>query len=76
MRLLIPAVLVVALVGCGGKKAIPATLGTTNATTTIDNQGCHSIETPNPEQRRAPKPKQALDPSKSYDVTLETNCGT
>ena len=76
MRLLIPAVLVVALVGCGGKKAIPATLGTTNATTTIDNQGCHSIETPNPEQRRAPKPKQALDPSKSYDVTLETNCGS
>ena len=75
MRLAIAAVLAVALAGCGGKKAIPATLGTTNATTTVDSEGCRPIKTPNPEQRRAPKPKQPLDASKTYDVTLETNCG-
>ena len=76
MRLLVLALLAVTLVGCGGKKTIPNTLGTTNATTTVDSYGCHPIETPNPEQRRAPKPKQALDPSKTYDVTLDTNCGS
>jgi cyclophilin family peptidyl-prolyl cis-trans isomerase len=76
MRLAVVAVLAVALVGCGGKKAIPNTLGTTNATTTVDADGCHPIKTPDPERRRAPKPTQALDPSKTYDVTLDTNCGS
>lgn len=70
------AVLAVTLVGCGGKKKIAATLGTTNATTTIDSYGCHPVKTPDPEERRAPKPTRALDPSKTYDVTLETNCGS
>jgi cyclophilin family peptidyl-prolyl cis-trans isomerase len=76
MRLLLVGVLAVALVGCSGKKTIPATLGTTNATTTVDAEGCRPIKTPNPEERHAPKPKQALDPSKTYDVTLDTNCGS
>ena len=68
-------VAVVALAACGGKKEA-ATLGTTNATTTVDSDGCHPIKTPSPEERRAPKPKQPLDPSKTYDVTLQTNCGS
>jgi peptidyl-prolyl cis-trans isomerase B (cyclophilin B) len=76
VRIAALAVLAVALVGCGGTKAIPATLGTTNATTTVDSDGCRPIETPNPEERHAPKPKQPLDASKTYDVTLETNCGS
>ena len=76
MRLAALAVLAVALVGCGGKKAIPASLGTTNATTTIDEQGCHPVKTPDPEERHAPKPTKPLDASKTYDVTLETNCGS
>jgi cyclophilin family peptidyl-prolyl cis-trans isomerase len=76
LRLAALAVLAVALVGCGGKKAIPASLGTTNATTTIDEQGCHPVKTPDPEERHAPKPTKPLDASKTYDVTLETNCGS
>jgi peptidyl-prolyl cis-trans isomerase B (cyclophilin B) len=76
-RLSLIAVLALALVACGGNKdAIPPTLGTTNATTTVDADGCHAIETPDPGERRAPKPTQRLDPSKTYDVTLETNCGS
>jgi cyclophilin family peptidyl-prolyl cis-trans isomerase len=76
VRLLLLAALAVALVGCGGKKAGPTAAGTTNATTTVDSDGCHPIKTPSPEERRAPKPKQPLDPSKTYDVTLQTNCGS
>jgi cyclophilin family peptidyl-prolyl cis-trans isomerase len=66
---------VVALAACGGKNE-PASLGTTNATTTVDANGCHGIKTPNPEKRHVPKPTLTLDASKTYDVTLETNCGS
>ena len=38
------------LTACGGKKEA-ASLGTTNATTTVDSDGCHAIKTPNPEKR-------------------------
>jgi peptidyl-prolyl cis-trans isomerase B (cyclophilin B) len=68
-------VAVVALTACGGKKE-PASLGTTNATTTVDSDGCHPIKTPTPGKRHAPKPTTALDASKTYDVTLVTNCGS
>ena len=64
-----------ALTACGGKKEA-APLGTTNATTTVDSDGCHPIKTPDPEKRTAPKPTTKLDPKKTYDVTLETNCGS
>jgi cyclophilin family peptidyl-prolyl cis-trans isomerase len=67
---------VVVLAGCGGTKSGAPTVGTTNATTTIDSQGCHPIKTPYPAARRAPKPTQALDPAKVYDVTILTNCGS
>jgi cyclophilin family peptidyl-prolyl cis-trans isomerase len=68
---------VAALAGCGGKTGSSApTAGTTSGTTTVDAQGCHAIETPDPEERHAPKPKTLLDPSKTYDVTLVTNCGS
>lgn len=75
MRLLVLLVAAGALTACGGNKE-PAALGTTNGTTTVDADGCHSIKTPNPEKRHAPKPTITLDPKKTYDVTLDTNCGS
>ena len=63
------------LTACGAKKEKVARSATTNATTTVDSDGCHAIKTPDPEKRHAPKPTTALDASKTYDVTLETNCG-
>jgi cyclophilin family peptidyl-prolyl cis-trans isomerase len=74
-RLVLVLVAVLALTACGGKKE-PASLGTTNGTTTVDANGCHAIKTPNPEKRHVPKPTLTLDPKKTYDVTLETNCGS
>jgi cyclophilin family peptidyl-prolyl cis-trans isomerase len=75
MRLVVSLVVAAAaLTACGGKKET-ASLGTTNGTTTVDAQGCHPIKTPNPERRHVPKPTLTLDPEKTYDVTLQTNCG-
>jgi len=74
-RLVLLLAAVTALAACGGKKEA-GSLGTTNATTTVDANGCHSIKTPDPEKRHAPKPTLTLDPKKTYDVTLETNCGS
>ena len=76
MRLVLVLVAAVALTGCGAKKEKVISLGTTNATTTVDFDGCHAIKTPNPEKRHVPKPTTQLDASKTYDVTLETNCGS
>jgi cyclophilin family peptidyl-prolyl cis-trans isomerase len=76
MKLTLVLVAVVALTAACGSKKEPVSLGTTNATTTIDSDGCHPIKTPNPEKRRAPKPTITLDPKKTYDVTLDTNCGS
>jgi cyclophilin family peptidyl-prolyl cis-trans isomerase len=69
---------VVALAGCGGKKsASNTTVGTTSPTTTVDADGCSPIaKVPDPVRRHAPKPTTTLDPSKTYDVTLSTNCGS
>ena len=74
-RLALLLVAVAALTACGGKKDA-ATVGTTNATTTVDSDGCHPIKTPDPGERHAPKPTLTLDPKKDYDVTLDTNCGS
>jgi peptidyl-prolyl cis-trans isomerase B (cyclophilin B) len=74
-RLVLPLIAVLALTACGGKKEAAA-LGTTSATTTVDADGCHPIKTPDPEKRHVPKPTITLDPKKTYDVTLETNCGS
>ena len=64
---------VLVLAGCGGKKAIPNQPPAGKP----DAEGCIALEqTPNPARRQAPKPKTALDPAKTYDVTLATNCGS
>jgi peptidyl-prolyl cis-trans isomerase B (cyclophilin B) len=63
---------VVALAGCG-KKAIPNQPPVKSG---VDAQGCRETKTPSLGKRTAPKPTQALDPKKTYDVTLVTNCGS
>jgi peptidyl-prolyl cis-trans isomerase B (cyclophilin B) len=75
MKLAFLLIAVVTLTACGAKKEKVISLGTTNATTTVDFYGCHAIKTPNPEKRHVPKPTTGLDTSKTYDVTLVTNCG-
>ncbi|HEY0416041.1 MAG TPA: peptidylprolyl isomerase [Gaiellaceae bacterium] len=63
----------VALTGCGGTKKIP----NQRPAGTPDADGCFPIKTvPTPSERRAPKPRSPLDPKKTYDVTLATNCGS
>ena len=60
-------VAVLALTACGGNKKDTATVGT---------DPCHQIKTPDPRTHHVPKPTLTLDPSKTYDVTLVTNCGS
>ena len=59
------------LAGCGGKKS--ATTTTTAATL----NGCTVISSPpkaGPDNQS--KPTTSLDPSKTYVITMKTNCGT
>lgn len=60
---------VVALAGCGGGSKAPA--GPKR-----DASGCVFLSQPKAAQRTAPKPTAALDPAKSYDVVVQTNCGS
>jgi peptidyl-prolyl cis-trans isomerase B (cyclophilin B) len=64
-RLLLLVVAVLALTACGGKKE----------KVSVGTDPCHAIKTPNPAKRHVPKPTITLDPKKTYDVTLQTNCG-
>ena len=58
-----------AAAGCGGSKQTAAT------TTTVDSHGCAEVTQPPPTQRTEDPPSSKLDPSRTYDVTFETNCG-
>jgi peptidyl-prolyl cis-trans isomerase B (cyclophilin B) len=49
------------LAGCGGGKK-EATV-------------CKAVSAPKPGERSAPKPTKRLDASKTYELTLHTNCG-
>ncbi|HUK98739.1 MAG TPA: peptidylprolyl isomerase [Gaiellaceae bacterium] len=67
-RLLVLGCVALAAAGCGGsKKSAP--------TTTVDAHGCIPVAQPPPTQRSEDKPSTKLDPSRTYDVTFETNCG-
>jgi len=66
---LVVAVAALAVAGCGGSKQTAAT------TTTIDSHGCAEVTQPPPTQRTEDKPTSKLDPSRTYDVTFQTNCG-
>jgi len=56
-----------ALAGCGGGG---------KHETKADAAGCIPLSQPKPSQRTEPKPTRKLDPSKSYEVAVQTNCGT
>jgi cyclophilin family peptidyl-prolyl cis-trans isomerase len=47
--------------GCGGKKE--------------EASVCRSVSAPEPGERTEPKPTTRLDASKTYELTLHTNCG-
>ena len=70
----LPLALVLVLAACGGGGSKDSQ-GTTAATTTNAN-GCTTVEQPKPATRKAAKPTQKLDPSKTYAVTMQTNCGS
>ena len=65
-------VLVLAACGSGGSKE---SQGTTAATSTAAN-GCSTVGQPKPTARKAAKPTKSLDQSKTYSVTMQTNCGS
>jgi cyclophilin family peptidyl-prolyl cis-trans isomerase len=60
---------VAALAGCGGGHKTPSA-------PVKDASGCVFLSQPKTGARSEPKPTQALDPSKTYTVTLKTNCGS
>jgi len=72
----------VVLAGCGGKTQSAGGDTATTApppatTTTAAPAGCKSVAAPKPKPDGGQKaPKTALDPAKTYSVTIETNCGS
>jgi peptidyl-prolyl cis-trans isomerase B (cyclophilin B) len=66
----LPLIAVVALAGCGGGGGGDRSAATTTA------GGCTAVSKPAAKARHEPKPTQRLDASKTYDVAIETNCGT
>ena len=66
--------LVLVLAACGGGSKDTATEGTTTAATGAN--GCTAVEAPKAAARKVAKPTQGLDRSKTYAVTLRTNCGS
>jgi len=63
------AALVLALAACGG--------GSKQAQqTTTDANGCIAVSAPKAHAIKEPKPTTRLVQSKTYDVTLATNCGS
>ena len=70
---------VLALAACGGGSKKAATTSTQAAATTAaatSASGCTSVARPAGTKRTEPKPTEKLDPAKTYDVTLKTNCGS
>jgi len=64
---------VLALAACGGgsKKQAAAP-----PQTTTDAAGCQSVTPPAGKARNESKPTKRLDPAKTYDVSIKTNCGS
>jgi peptidyl-prolyl cis-trans isomerase B (cyclophilin B) len=65
---LVAFALLLAACGGGSKQAAPSA-------TTTDANGCIAVEQPSAGARTEPKPKNALDPAKTYRVAFHTNCG-
>jgi cyclophilin family peptidyl-prolyl cis-trans isomerase len=73
-RLPLALLLLLALAGCGGSNKESASSSTTTPTAT-DAAGCVPAEHPPSKEGSEKKPTSKLDPSKTYDVLIHTNCG-
>jgi peptidyl-prolyl cis-trans isomerase B (cyclophilin B) len=73
-RLFLLTVAALLLPACGGKKATAPT--TTQTSPPPDASRCATVDQPKPEDRRGPKNFPNLDPARTYDVVLKTNCGS
>jgi cyclophilin family peptidyl-prolyl cis-trans isomerase len=65
--------LVCLLAACGGKSGSGTT---TEAQSTTNANGCSTVSAPAGSARSEKKPTSKLDPSKTYKVTFQTNCGS
>jgi cyclophilin family peptidyl-prolyl cis-trans isomerase len=68
---LFAVLLVLALAACGGGTKSQSA----SQQTTTDAAGCTSVTPPAGKARTESKPTKRLDPAKTYDVVLTTNCG-
>jgi cyclophilin family peptidyl-prolyl cis-trans isomerase len=75
LRRLTLAALVVVLAGCGGSGGTKSADTSTQATSTNAN-GCATVTPPSGKVKNESKPTKGLDPAKTYDVNIETNCGS
>jgi cyclophilin family peptidyl-prolyl cis-trans isomerase len=73
-KLALLAAVAVLIAGCG--KSSSTTTTTTTTTGGASAAGCSPAGNVPTGQRTEPKPTAALDPSKTYDVTFQTNCGS
>ena len=66
-----------ALAACGGSNSQEATSTPTAAPASPAlSSGCEDVQAPSPKgEGKLAKPKQALDPAKTYVATVTTNCG-
>jgi cyclophilin family peptidyl-prolyl cis-trans isomerase len=65
------------LAACGGDDdpAAEAT-ATVEPASPAETSGCESVEAPEPkESAKLPKPKERLEPGKTYEATVSTSCG-
>jgi peptidyl-prolyl cis-trans isomerase B (cyclophilin B) len=84
LALLFACLFLVAFAGCGDDEEEPATAqetATPTETATPEDTGgeqgtgCEPAEKPAPKDVEVKKPKQQLDPAKTYVATVTTNCG-
>jgi cyclophilin family peptidyl-prolyl cis-trans isomerase len=74
MRRLLPLLgLLCVLAACGGNGGNGTT--TSAEQTQTNASGCVTVNPPTSTPRKEPKPTNALDPAKTYDVVMKTNCG-
>jgi cyclophilin family peptidyl-prolyl cis-trans isomerase len=66
---LLPLLAALVVGGCGGRGSEKSSAETTAG-------GCTSVSAPKAEERHAERPRSSLDPSKTWDVVLRTNCGS
>ena len=78
VRIAVVAFAVLALAACGGgsKKVATTSTQAASTSTTASTSGCTSVNPPAGKKRTEPKPTEKLDPAKTYDVKLQTNCGS